>query len=173
MKAFKVIFLSFVLMTSIVTYAQKGVLKSEKPYSAHAKGWMVDLNKAYAESEKTGKPILANFTGSDWCGWCKKLKYEVFDHEEFMLWAKKNVVLLEIDFPRRFQIPQNYKEQNRSLQQVFKVSGYPTIWVFNMDKNENGQFNIAALGKTGYIPGGPKGFQKGVEEIINNGKKNN
>ena len=96
--------------------AQNGVLRqgvspqpktvSETDYRAHADGWLVDINKAYEISKKTGKPIMANFTGSDWCGWCVKLKNEVFDKPAFKEWAAKTVVLVELDFPRRFQIPQ-------------------------------------------------------------------
>ncbi|PIQ15370.1 MAG: thioredoxin, partial [Flavobacteriales bacterium CG18_big_fil_WC_8_21_14_2_50_32_9] len=81
-------------------------------------GWEVDVNKAYEISKKTGKPILANFTGSDWCGWCIKLKNEVFIKDEFKTWAKDNVVLLELDFPRRFQLPEEIKQQNYGLQQA-------------------------------------------------------
>jgi protein disulfide-isomerase len=120
-------------------------------YTAGNQGWMVDLDKAFAASKKEGKPILANFTGSDWCGWCKRLTATVFSKPEFKSWAAKNVILLELDFPRRFQIPAKYQQQNNMLRGSFKVTGYPTIWVFNLDKN-NGQYQIDALGKTGYAP---------------------
>jgi protein disulfide-isomerase len=172
--------LSLGLMTSV--NAQNGVLQnqpvqarpqpkqiSELDYKAHADGWLVDINKAYEISKKTGKPILANFTGSDWCGWCKKLKYEVFDQPAFKEWAEKTVVLVELDFPRRFQIPQKYKEQNAGLQQAFKVSGYPTIWVFNLGKDDKGQYSINALGKTGYVKG-VSAFTGGVNNMIEKGK---
>lgn len=139
----------------------------EQPaYKASMEGWEVDVNKAYEISQKTGKPILANFTGSDWCGWCIKLKNEVFTKDEFKVWAKKNVVLLELDFPRRFQLPEEIKQQNYGLQQAFGVVGYPTIWVFNLSKSETGQYNIDAMGKSGYVAGGPSKFQEGVEAMI-------
>ena len=63
--------------------------------------WFTSLEEAAKVSMSTGKPIMANFTGSDWCGWCKKLKREVFDQAEFKNWADENIVLLELDFPRR------------------------------------------------------------------------
>lgn len=177
MKGLKIIMIVSVMSLTSLSYSQHGVLQqqvqaapqvktvSETDYKAHADGWMVDINKAYEVSKKTGKPIMANFTGSDWCGWCKKLKYEVFDKPEFKTWAEKNVVLVELDFPRRFQIPQKYKEQNQGLQQAFKVSGYPTIWVFNLGKDDKGQFTIDALGKTGYVKGVPA-FTSGVDNMI-------
>ena len=135
-------------------------------YKAHAAGWLVDINKAYEVSKKTNKPIMANFTGSDWCGWCIKLKGEVFDKEDFKVWAAENVILLEIDFPRRTKLPANYVEQNKGLQSAFGVRGYPTIWIFNLDKDATtGQFKIDAVGKTGYVRGGPNAFINTVNNL--------
>src|SRR5690625_2238264 len=79
-------------------------------------GWMVDIEKAHEESVRTGKPIMANFTGSDWCGWCKRLTASVFSKQEFKDWAEDNVVLLELDFPRRMKLPEEIQQQNHSLQ---------------------------------------------------------
>ena len=120
-------------------------------YEAENAGWLVDLDEAYAESQKTGKPILANFTGSDWCGWCKRLTKSVFVKPELKKWAEKNVVLLELDFPRRKSLPSKYQKQNKGLQQAFKVRGYPTVWLFDLEKDpKSEQYNIESLGKTGY-----------------------
>jgi len=121
-------------------------------YASAKAGWLVDLDEAYAISVKEKKPILANFTGSDWCGWCKKLDADVFSKPEFQEWAKKNVVLLELDFPRRFQIPQKNQQQNAAMQQALGITGYPTIWVINMTKDPSGKYNVNKLGKTGYNP---------------------
>ena len=182
MKTIKITLVSILMMTAFSAFSQGGVLKPQAParpqpkqvseldYKAHADGWMVDINKAYEESKKTGKPIMANFTGSDWCGWCKKLKFEVFDKPAFKEWAKETVVLIELDYPKRFQIPQKYREQNAGLQQAFKVAGYPTIWVFNLDKDDNGQFKIEALGKTGYVKG-VSAFTGGVNNMISQAKQ--
>lgn len=119
-------------------------------YKPKNEGWHVLLDKAFEESKKTGKPIMANFTGSDWCGWCKRLDKSVFHQPGFDKWAKDNVVLLELDFPRRFKVPPAVAQQNRGLQQSFGVRGYPTVWLFDLDKDPTGKFAISALGKTGY-----------------------
>ena len=92
------------------------------------------MDEAYELSQKTGKPIMANFTGSDWCGWCKRLTKSVFVKKEFKKWAEENVILLEVDFPRRKKLPPAIQAQNRNIQQALRVSGYPTIWVFDLDK---------------------------------------
>ena len=120
------------------------------PFVASKEGWEVDLQKAYAESKATGKPILANFTGVKWCGWCVRLDKTVFSKPEFQKWAKENVILLELDFPRRYKLPENIASQNRSLQQAFGVRGYPTIHVFDLDQDAAGKFSISNWGKTGY-----------------------
>lgn len=134
------------------TPAEKPMPVAPAAYASTKEGWLVDLDEAYAKSVKEGKPILANFTGSDWCGWCKRLDADVFTKPEFMEWAKKNVVLLEVDFPRRKQIPEKNRTQNAGMQQALQISGYPTIWLMELSKNPaNGQYSINGLGKTGYM----------------------
>jgi protein disulfide-isomerase len=122
-------------------------------YASAKEGWLVDLDEAYEISQKEGKPILANFTGSDWCGWCKKLDADVFNKPEFKKWAEDNVVLLELDFPKRFQIPQKNQSQNMSMRNALGITGFPTIWLVNLTKDPtNGQYQVNGLGRTGYTP---------------------
>jgi protein disulfide-isomerase len=124
--------------------------------------WHTDFTKANELSTKTGKPIFAFFTGSDWCGWCRKLQAAVFVKPDFIKWANEKVILLELDFPRRTQLPDTLKQQNQQLAGVFKVRGYPTCWLFNTTKNtETNQVNIVAYGSLGY----PSGAIKGKEEV--------
>ncbi len=150
------------LLATVAVAAQNG-------YTAENEGWLVDIDKAYEMSKKSGKPIMANFTGSDWCGWCKRLTASVFSQPEFKKWADANVILLELDFPRRKQIPDEIRQQNYSLQQAFNVRGYPTVWVFNLDKNpKDGGYLIEALGKTGYTST-VKEFTSGVDQMIRKG----
>lgn len=143
-----------------------GAAQSQNTYAAANEGWMVRIENAQAESVKTGKPIMANFTGSDWCGWCKRLTASVFSQKEFKDWAANNVVLLELDFPRRTQLPEDIKQQNYGLQKAFNVKGYPTVWVFYLEKNtETGQMNINPVGRTGY-KSSVKEFTDDVERMM-------
>ncbi len=140
-------------------------------YKAENEGWLVNLDEAYEKSKKTGKPIMANFTGSDWCGWCKRLTASVFSQDEFKKWAAKNVILLELDYPRRKQLPEAIRTQNASLQQSFQVQGYPTVWVFDMDKDKKtNQYQIKAHGKTGYTAT-VKEFTSGIDAMLAARKK--
>lgn len=151
---------------TINTQAQPMKTGIAAPYSASIPGWLTSLEEANALSVKTGKPIMANFTGSDWCGWCKKLRREVFDTPEFKKWAAENVILLELDYPRSFQVPNDIKEQNQQMQQALSVRGYPTIWFFTLTNNDKGQVNINPLGNTGYVAGGPTAFIKVADSKI-------
>lgn len=113
--------------------------------------WYTDITQAHEQSVKTKKPVFGFFTGSDWCGWCHKLEHDVLEKPEFKAWAKKNVILLELDFPRSKKLPEALAQQNNSLQQFFKVQGYPTVWIFNITKNAaDNNFNIVPLGSLGY-----------------------
>lgn len=102
-------------------------------------GWLTDYEHALTKSRETGRPVLVQFTGSDWCGWCKKMDAEVFSTAQFRNWARKHVVLLEVDFPHRKHQTPLEKEKNRDLQERFKVTGYPTILFINDQKRELGR----------------------------------
>ena len=135
--------------------------------------WYTDIYQVQKLNEKTKKPVFAFFTGSDWCGWCHRLEAAVFSKPGFKEWAKKNVILLELDFPRNKQLPEKLARQNAELQQFFQVQGYPTIWMFNMSKDaKTGKFNISGLGSLGY-PQSERGkeeeaFLANANKILNN-----
>ncbi|WP_333600490.1 thioredoxin family protein [Flavobacterium sp.] len=131
--------------------------------------WQTDMNKAMEISKKTKKPLLLFFTGSDWCGWCMRLQKEVLKTPEFAKWAKDNVVLVELDFPRRTpQLPE-IQRQNMELQQTFAVQGYPTVWFVNASKKD-GKINLEKIGSTGYVAGGPSAWLAGADQILGNKK---
>ena len=134
-------------------------------YAQETKGgliWQTDIMKANEISKSTGKPIFAFFTGSDWCGWCHKLQKDVFSKNTFIAWAKKNVVLVELDFPRNKQLPPELAQQNNGLQQALQVQGYPTVWLLYLQKNKDDKsFNLSSLGSLGY----PRGAVQGKEEL--------
>jgi len=169
-------YLFFVLMLSFVCFsgqvsAQKSAAKTQEKLV-----WYTDLMKANEQSKATKKPIFAFFTGSDWCGWCHKMQNEVFAKPEFIKWARKNVILLELDFPRQKQLPPALAQQNNSLQQAFKVSGFPTVWMFFMEKDKvTNKMDISPLGSLGYpgdaIPGKEEvKFLSNANKILANGK---
>ncbi len=116
--------------------------------------WETDINKAIKVSNKTKKPMLLFFTGSDWCGWCIRLQKEVLKTPEFAKWAKANVVLVELDFPRKTPQSDAIKAQNNGLQQTFGIQGFPTVW-FATANVKSGKPSFTGIGNTGYVAGGP------------------
>lgn len=131
--------------------------------------WQTDMNKALEISKKTKKPLLLFFTGSDWCGWCIRLQKEVLKTPEFAKWAKDNVVLVELDFPRRTAQQPEIQKQNTELQQALGVRGYPTVWFVNATKKD-GKINLEQIGSTGYVAGGPTAWLAGANQILANKK---
>ena len=131
--------------------------------------WETNLEAATKISLKTKKPLLLFFTGSDWCGWCIRLQNEVLKTPEFAAWAKENVVLVELDFPRRTPQQPEIQQQNAELQQMFQVRGYPTVW-FATPSKKDGKTNLAQIGSTGYVAGGPAKWLEGANQILANKK---
>ncbi len=125
--------------------------------------WITSWEDAVKTSKATKRPIMMNFTGSDWCGWCIRLKEEVFSKPEFKQWAAQNVVLLELDFPRKKKLPPNLQTQNQQLSGRYRVSGYPSIIFADGDGNQIGQ-------RYGYKEGGPSAWIQGAEQIMGSGR---
>jgi len=121
--------------------------------------WMTDLPKAQAQAKTEHKMVLMDFTGSDWCPWCIKLNKEIFSKPEFTEYAKKNLVAVEVDFPRRKEQSAELKKANQKLQQQYKIEGYPTVIVLNSEGKQVGQL--------GYQAGGPKAFIEELEKLKN------
>ncbi len=119
--------------------------------SAHAESiWLTDFHRAQDEAKTSHKLLLLNFTGSDWCGWCKRLDAEVFSKPEFAEYAKQNLVLMTVDFPRAKPLSSEVRQQNATLAQKYAIEGFPTIVVLNGDGK--------MVGALGYMPGGPSAF---------------
>ena len=97
------------------------------PLAAAELEWQTDLPKALAKAKADKKMVFVNFTGSDWCGWCIKLKKEVFDTKEFADYAKENLVLVELDFPNKKKQSAELKQANEALKKEHKISGFPTL----------------------------------------------
>ena len=169
--SFRVILSAFIVSFTLNACAQNVPSTVAKPANAQitqapVEAWETDLNKAIALSYETKKPIMLFFTGSDWCGWCIRLQTEVFRTETFTKWAKENVILVELDYPRKKEQPQTIKDQNRQLQQMFAVQGYPTCYFVMPAPSEDGRINLAPLGQNGYMAGGPDAWIAKVSEFL-------
>ncbi len=107
---------------------------------AFAAEWLTDLEAAKKQAAAENKAILVDFTGSDWCGYCIRLKKNVFDKPEFADYAKDKFVLLEIDVPNNPKFDRELLKKNRQLCNDFNVSGFPTILVLTPQGEVAGGF---------------------------------
>jgi thioredoxin-related protein len=121
-----------------------------------ADAWLTDLEAAKKQAAAEKKDILVDFTGSDWCGWCIRLKKEVFDQPEFAEAAKK-FVLVEIDFPRAPKQSPEVKARNEALSKQYAISGFPTILLLDAQGEVYAQ--------TGYQEGGAKKYLAHLAEL--------
>lgn len=145
-------------MWRILLIAVLGLLALACPNNLLAdNGWLTDYDEAIALSKESGKPVLANFTGSDWCIWCQRLHGEVFSKKEFKDFASQNLILLELDFPRK-SISDELKAQNDRLAKRYKVQGFPTILILDADGS--------VIEKTGYRRGGAAPYVEHLRSII-------
>jgi len=125
--------------------------------SAHAdSAWTSDYKKAQEEAKTNHKPVLLNFTGSDWCGYCIMLDRAILSKPEFKDYASKNLVLVEVDFPNRGGARWkaqsiDVKKQNAELAEKYDVMGFPTLVILSPDGKMLWRFE-------GYYPGGVAAF---------------
>jgi len=93
--------------------------------------WLNDFKTALKLSSEQNLPILANFTGSDWCGVCIMMDQQVFNTKDFNQWAEGNVILLRIDYPETKVLPEAEKTQNEWLGRFYRIQEYPTNYLLN------------------------------------------
>ena len=105
----------------------------------HSGQWLTSWELAHRESLRTGKPIMAVITGSDWCVPCIALKKIVLKTDQFAQWANENVVLLELDFPKHTNQSPAIEDQNRELSNRYNIVGYPTVLVIDTDGRVKGK----------------------------------
>ena len=143
-----------ILLMSALLVALAATAKTSTPA-----GWIDDYDTALKRAADEERLIVANFSGSDWCGWCKRLDSEVFNTDDFRKGATNRYVLLMVDSPRdRSLLSPKAREQNPKLVEKYGISGFPTVLILD------------AKGKTvselGYRRGGPENYLKALEAAI-------
>jgi len=121
--------------------------------------WTDDWEAAKAKSKSENKPILIYMTGSDWCGWCKKLEKEVISQKAFTDFVAQHFILMEADFPKTKEQPGPLKKQNAALRKTYLNGGYPTMYVLDADGKK--------LSKDlGELEGGVNGYLAKLKEFL-------
>jgi len=120
-------------------------------------GWEDDFEKGLEKAKSSGKPALVDFTGSDWCIWCKRLDAEIFSKAEFKDYVKDKFTLVEVDFPQIKPLPKKKAEAHDALAKKYKIEGFPTVLVLDGSGKE--------IARLGYVEGGPKAFIAELEKV--------
>jgi thioredoxin-related protein len=126
--------------------------------SRAAQQWETNYQAALEQAARENKLLLLDFTGSDWCAWCIKLKKDTFSKPEFQKLAEEKLVLVELDFPRSKAQSDEVKKQNLELAEKFGIEGFPTLVLLDPQGKEVAR-------NVGYLAGGPEGFSKWVESV--------
>ncbi len=126
MKAYKLSFRLVLLVLGLFTSA------------VHAEGpWLTEISSAVKEAEKHNKPILVEFTGSDWCPPCKMMEKKVFSQKEFLSKAAKDYVLVKIDIPHSNP---ELSEKNKAVLAEHNVNSVPTVLLLRSNGKEFHRF---------------------------------
>jgi thiol-disulfide isomerase/thioredoxin len=121
--------------------------------------WTTDYNAALDQAKSDHKHVFLFFTGSDWCGWCKKLNREILTTSDFNQYAQDKLELVELDYPRQKPQSDALRSQNRMLMNRYNVTGFPTVVVLDSTGK--------AVARLGYQEGGPGPFISSLQQLGN------
>ncbi len=99
-------------------------------------GWHCNLTEAMQIAQQEHKYILLNFSGSDWCGPCIRMRKEIFDNGSFKDFADSVLILVNADFPRMKKNQLSAKQQelnNRMAEQYNSKGKFPYTVLLNAD----------------------------------------
>lgn len=130
MKAFTWLASVAVGMTALASFATASV----------PDGWTDDLAAAFTKAKEENKAVLVEFTGSDWCPPCIMMRKNVFTKKDFVEAASKNYILVELDFPKK---DPELKKKNQPFAEKYKITGFPTVILFNSDGEEFTRFTAS------------------------------
>jgi thioredoxin-related protein len=153
---------SRLLRLSVLVIASLPALRADEAAppvveSAPAAAWLTDYERALERARDEKKPVLLDFTGSDWCVWCHRLRDQILTQKPFLDHAREHLVLVELDYPHNTPQSPKLQRQNAALAEKFGVTGYPTLVLVDAEGRE--------LGRTGYMQGGPKTFVRELKRF--------
>ena len=121
-------------LPSALFAAPKWVLAVNGAHSQGSVPWMTNYDSAAKKAAAENKPMMLFFTGSDWCGWCKKMDSEILETAGFAQTAGSKFVFVKLDFPMRSgSVSADEAQQNATLKEKFGVTGFPTVVLLSSD----------------------------------------
>ncbi len=122
--------------------------------------WTAELPKALEKAQSERKLVLLDFTGSDWCVWCRRFEEDILSQPEFVTYARTNLIMLLLDYPKAKEQTDDLRQRNAELKAKFKVNGFPTFVVLNSQGQEIRR-------QVGYLSGGPEAFITKLKQLKN------
>jgi len=148
------------ITTVSVQYIQPLLNKLDRdlPKIDYGGGWIDDYKMAQAICHQQKKNLFISFESTDGSDWCQLWEKEVYTTPQFKDYAKDNLVLLRVDFPKSTTQPAGLVEQNRNLADMYAIRGYPRMVILN----PLGQ----KIGECGYMKGGATAFVPALKKIL-------
>ncbi len=145
----------FILLFGLITG-----LGAASAQNTRTNQWTSNFEAASKEAKANNKPIMMVFAGSDWCKPCIMLRKEVWESYSFMKYAKDNLVLVELDFPRmkKNQLSAEQTKHNELLASKYNKEGIFPLVVLTDPEGK-------VIAKTGYKPGGPDKYIEHLKEL--------
>ena len=146
-----------ILGTIAVVFAATVLAATSTPQS-----FTDNLDEALKSAKANKRYVVAVFSGSDWCGWCKKLEKEILSTETFRKGAVGRYELVYIDNPRNKNLLSEHgKKNNSELTTKYDIHGFPTVLILDADGKK--------VAEMGYDAGGPKKYLEKIEEEVKYG----
>jgi len=147
-----------IILLFILTLSQSQAQNTE----SHDSLWLTNLEQAKIIATERNLPILIVFAGSDWCRPCIQLNKQVFEQEDFKVWAAQHIVPVIFEFPRQKKnaLSPEVQAYNDSMAELYNPNGaFPKIIVTDQTGKE--------LGSLGFIDVSAGEYILKIEELIN------
>ena len=96
--------------------------------SKASEDWVADLNEGMQRAGASGKDLLVNFTGTEWCGPCEELERDVLDRPSFLEAARRAFVLVELDYPASDEdLPDGIRDDFIAWRERYGIHAFPTV----------------------------------------------
>ncbi len=132
----KLLKISLILVGTVMYFSTSS--RSEPSESSDK--WQTDYPIALAQAKKENKAVLLDFTGSDWCPPCMRMKKVVFGSQLFKDYASRHLVLVTVDFPQDITSKPELLRQRMALAKQFGIVDpvtdapiFPTLVLVNAD----------------------------------------
>jgi thioredoxin-related protein len=126
--------------------------------------WLDDFPQARFIANRLRRPLFLYFTQSDGNEYAEKFEQEIFQTDAFKQYARKNLVLLKLDYPKTEEKQKAQSEairkQNKELADQYAIRGYPMVILLN--------FMGQRIGDSKYMKGGPEYFIKELDQVVKN-----